>query len=192
MRGTMMRKVFCMIAILVSVCFGLYADDTKMDLNLELPEDYGITFPINGVRLDHFYVSVLNSAGEYALLTEADYDTVAALNSRGELQFTLLYYGNQSKPYTVRISTNPTVDFVGTFDGEMLSIPAKVILTANEDAEDDVEIVSVDDSVMDVLIPSTGARRAEPVADVKILWETREDTRPGAYSSEVVLNLSAL
>ena len=180
------------LTIMFLSCMGLYADEAKVELLLELPDDYGINFPARALRLDHFFVAVSTGADEYSLVADSGFNAVAEWNSRGELRFTLLYYGNLSEDYIVRISADPVLDFVGFFDGEPAVIPSQVSIEANAETADEVEVIRIDDSVVDVFISANGARRGEPVADVVINWETREDTHPGIYSAELVLSLSAI
>ena len=79
-----------------------YLFSADVDVNLTIPEDYGIDFP-SALHLDRLYFAVEGENGNLELLTESDLNIGVATSTFGSVNLCLLYYGNLANPYATRL-----------------------------------------------------------------------------------------
>ena len=101
------RIKMLIICLFIANC--LFSAD--VDVNLTIPEDYGIDFP-SALHLDRLYFAVEGENGNLELLTENDLNIGIATRTFGSVDLCLLYYGNLSKPYTVQLVVDAGDGFI--------------------------------------------------------------------------------
>ena len=195
-----MKKAFIAIILIASFSLSLYAGDMKkVSLNVDIPEDYNVVVPDGISRLDKLVLELQlepssnmqpgRRAYSSVISSESGLDITDALFDAGSLRMTLLYYGNLSYDYRVRVS-------VDTRNGWLLSrnssIPIEAELRRSAECDEDIAVTENIDGSADIIVPSNGLRQGVPAADILLSWDRLMNIMPGRYSAEIVLSLEAL
>ena len=167
----------------------------------EVPENFGVSFPEKAIRFGDFVFEVkldvttdfeLDGKDGRALVTS---DTI----SIGEIQpgadsfnFTLVYYGNLSKPYSSEILIDPNIVWFLESDQLVVDVPIRVTLTKSERCDGDIICISSRDGQTYIEIPPSGPRDGIPVVDVSVEWDGGYDLKPGKYTTELKLDMRVL
>ena len=184
----MKKSLILILLVLIPSCF-MFADTETIQLGLELADDYGIIFPNEAMRLDHLVVAIGDRSTGYTTVTKSMAENIQ-ISERNSITFTLLYYGNLTNDYDVRLSSSPELHWMGENNGETVSLPIDVEISKSPDCFDTAEVTKIDDSVVDIFIEATGPVRGEPVADITLSWESPLTLMPGIYAADLSLTLS--
>ncbi len=185
----MIRKILIFILLILIPSSLIFADTETIQLGLELEDDFGIIFPNEAMRLDHFVIAIGDRTTGYNIVTKSMAENIR-ISERSSITFTLLYYGNLTNDYEVRLSSSPELNWMGENNGETVSIPISVDIYESEDCFDTASVTKIDDSVVDIFIEATGPVRGEPVADITLSWESPLTLMPGIYSTDFSMTLS--
>lgn len=203
MRKNTGKRIASFFTVLLLVLASLAAQDdagSVLHVTARVPENYGVAFPDSALRFGDFVFEVkFNLKLESGVEFEERDDCRALLSndrlSIGDLQpglgnfsFTLVYYGNLSKPYRteVLIDPNPAWRLEGN---EESSVPIEVTMKRNDSCDPDVACQSYRDGQVYIEIPPAGPRSDVPVLDVEVSWDGGLDLIPGNYSTDLHLNL---
>ena len=180
-----MRRVLSIISFLLIPVLSLSALHTEtVYFRAEIPEDHGVVFPENAMRLDKLVFELENGD----LVTGEAISGMVLSSEDPVLEIDLLYYGNSAEPYSVSLSTQ-SAGWVSD-DNTTFSIPVAVSFKEFF-GNDGIYSNSTEDGRVDIHVPAAGARRGEKVAAMFISWETPLDTVPGDYSMELNLGLES-
>ena len=185
-----MKKFLLIAFVSIFSLVSLWAvGNESMTLNAIVPEDFGVEFPPEAVRLDRFVFEIDSENEQHQLLDSWMFPIGIVEDNFGYREITLLYYGNSSKAYDVILSFN-----MGdmTLNGEPFgdSIPFWMEFERSEDADDDIQVFEDQDSdSVRVYIPSAGERLAVPVVDIRFYWDISGSVLPGEYAAELSIEL---
>ena len=186
-----------MILILSSVSAGTHTYTNTIRVNAIVPENYGVAFPDEALRFGDFVFEVKLDI-EYDLHAELDGTRSLLVDDRisigeikpgvSEFDFTLVYYGNLSKPYRTEIVVDPNIVWVLEGKGAV-TLPIEVQLNRSADCDEDIHCNPKGTANALIEIPPAGPRHDVPVLDVIVRWNGSPDLIPGKYSTEVRLDM---
>ena len=182
----MKRILLLLILSLFYQLFAIEASESRIIVSAEIPEDSGIVFPENVVHLDRLYFSF----GHDTTSLLSTYQLEAGVMEPGlnEFRFSLLYYGNQSEDYRIKLETDAGEGWV---NGNGKTIP---IVSRVEDSTD-TDDISVNESNIGsaaVTVPARGPRSGEAVADIVLEWSGNADPEPGTYTVDLDIRMYAI
>ena len=184
-----MKRLFLILLLAISALSFVSANNKDMQLNIVVPEDFGVEFPANAVRLDRFVFEISVTEGQKQLLDSWVFPIGVVEDNFGYREITLLYYGNPSKAYDVVLNFDISEM---TLNGEPLgdSIPFWMEFERSEDADDDISVIEDSESnSVSVHIPSAGIRLGVPVVDIRFYWDISGSVLPGDYAAELNIEL---
>lgn len=128
-----LKKIFSFLAVFILVLVSSYAGNSKASNTLHVvasvPENYGVAFPDDALRFGDFVFEIkfdlkLDLEAEFEVgntegkaLIRTDEISIGEMQpGLGNFNFTLVYYGNQSKPYRTDILVEPNLVWV--FEGD--------------------------------------------------------------------------
>lgn len=185
-----MRRLLLAILIL-AISFSVFASDNTQSLVLEtfVPENYGINVPDEALKLDQFVFEFESESGIGEILTDSRFSIGNFENSYMQ-EFTLLYYGNLSQDYSVRISADTGEGFILQSAESEDSIPVLVKFEEPDDKPEDIVVVCDEEYARaSVFIPSGKQRRGVEALDMVVLWTDAMDLLPGKYDLTVDIEL---
>ncbi len=197
-----MKKVLCFIIIMSAFVSMLFAgEEKKISLNVDIPEDYNVIIPDGSAKLDRLVLELqldVSSDNSFSmgrnsytsmLPSSSGLSIADSLFDSGAIKMTMLYYGNQSSDYRVKVNIDTGK---GWGVGRNIYLPITASFKRNAESAEDIVITdNIDDSV-DIIIPPAGLRQGVPVADINLSWERISSIIPGRYSAEIVLSLEAI
>lgn len=183
-----MKKLLCLILILLFALATLSADSQNLDFLLTIEEDYGINIPENVIRLDRFVFEVTDESGVAHLMSNSSFDAGSLQLDQNSAVITLRYYGNLSSDYEVSISGDIGE---GWNIGEKI-LPITIEFLEAEDKPEDIVVRETRYGEVGIKVPATGARDSVPVVDLVLTWGGEEGLLPGDYHAEMHLELSAM
>ena len=203
-----LKKIFSFLFVFIMVLGFSYAENNKASNTLHVvasvPENYGVAFPDDALRFGDFVFEVkfdlkLDLEAEFEVgntegkaLIRTDEISIGEMQpGLGNFNFTLVYYGNQSKPYRTDILVEPNLVWVFEGDDSVI-VPIEVELVQNENCESDIICVSYRDGQAYIEIPPAGPREDVPVLDVKVKWDGGKDLIPGNYSTDLLLYMRVI
>lgn len=178
-----------LIFILILLLLPLYAaEEKRVSLNVDIPEDYNVFIPEGSAKLDRLVLELKNDA-----LSELSSGTDLAIDDsvfdNGSLGLSLLYYGNLSYEYRVRVSVNARD---GWIIGKNRFLPISSEIIRSSECDEDISVYENIDGTADIVIPSSGPRNGVPAADILLSWDRIRTIIPGRYSAEIILSLEAM
>ena len=183
-----MKKRLFLILTLFMIFSGLmYAEDDfrTVTFSTTIPDDYGVVFPSDALRLDRFFFEMPD--GDLVAIEGISSPIIASDTS--SLLLDILYYGNLPKDYNVVLEAN-TTGWVYSVDGTT-TIPVSISIPdyigeKGISAEEDQNGNSL------ISVPAVGARRGDKVGTLVIRWEYPQELLPGYYSMDIDLNLRSV
>ena len=190
----MRRKILTLIVVGAALCSIIAADPTtpvKLTLRTDVPENYGIVFP-EGLRIDSLVMSLKGRQEEtMKLLDDGSYHIGSFADYPDGLDLELLYYGNFSSPYDVFLSVSASEDgWEGLTASE--TIPVTVAFNAPDAVPEGVDLDFHDESTVRLTVDRIGPQRGLEVLDMKILWNDSLSIVPGAYATDLNIELTAI
>ena len=102
-----MKKFLLIAFVSIFSLVSLWAvGNESMTLNAIVPEDFGVEFPPEAVRLDRFVFEIDSENEQHQLLDSWVFPIGIVEDNFGYREITLLYYGNSSKAYDVMRQKN--------------------------------------------------------------------------------------
>lgn len=172
--------------LLVIGCVLFAAESRTIELEADIPEDFGMIFP-DVIWLDRFAFEISHDSGDKEILRILPLSIGTITEESGNFSFTLLYYGNQGEPYNVQLSLGT----VFLTDGK-IAIPLYGEIRKSEDAPSDIEVNDDGLGMAAVFIPPAGARSGVPVVDVILSWNGIREANPGRYTADLEIDLTVL
>lgn len=186
-----MRRIgikYILAAIVFIFCIGNVAAITgsmteSIQFNATIPEDHGIIFPDDALRMDHLFFRI----GDVLVDKEGNVDVVFDW-IHNYLVVDVIYYGNLSTDYEVTLAADSNSGWISKED-PFDYVPIDVYF--NEYHGDDGIESSVEDShtSVDVSVPVAGPRRGQKVAEMIIAWDSGLELKPGYYDMDLNLSL---
>ena len=164
-------KRICILLFLIISVLNLHATDiNSQELILEtiVPENYGIHVPDEALSLDQFLFEFSTESGTNELLTDSHF-SIGNFEDVSVQSFTLIYYGNLSSDYNVKVKAVSGNGFVNSSGSNMVSIPVSISYSEPEDKPEDIRITDDEESIS---------------------WDSQRDILPGKY--ELALNIELL
>lgn len=168
-----------------------YLFSADVDVNLTIPEDYGIDFP-SALHLDRLYFAVEGENGNLELLTESDLNIGVATSTFGSVNLCLLYYGNLANPYAVQLVVDAGEGFILLDSTQAeFTIPISPVVSqpqlTNLTATD--VLLSAEENKADLVINPIGPIQGERVVDIALNWNGGRELLPGLYTADVSMML---
>ena len=131
----MKKNVISALFFLIVIGCVLFAAESRtIELEADIPEDFGMIFP-DVIWLDRFAFEISFDSGDKQLVRILPLSIGAITEEAGSFSFSLLYYGNQAEPYNVLLSLGQAA----LSDSET-SIPLFGEIIKNDDAPSDIEV----------------------------------------------------
>ena len=168
-------KRICILLFLIISVLNLHATDiNSQELILEtiVPENYGIHIPDEALSLDQFLFEFSTEAGANELLTDSRF-SIENFEDVLMQSFTLIYYGNLSSDYNVRVKAGSENGFVNSNGINTASIPVSISYSEPEDKPEDIRITDDEEyGICSIVIPPAGPRRGVDVVDLNVSWDS--------------------
>ena len=178
-----MRRILSFIFMMLAIIFSISAVDdfSHVVFRAVVPEDYGVVFPKEAIKLDKLVFELPNGD----LVAEVGIDSFVLEVGALSLPINILYYGNSEKDYTVTISA----DSDGWIEGDKGDVYVPVDLSfENYYGASGITAEENIDGSLTLNVPATGARHGDKVGTLILSWEYPINLIPGEY--EMNLNLS--
>lgn len=181
-----MRKSIFLLFILI--CSLAFADDTKsLRFSAIVPEDFGIVYPEDALRLENLVFELVLERDEGNLISKNGIPEVEINGLENQFQVNLLYYGNSANEYNVTIAVDSNSGWVSR-NNQGLMIPINVDFPEWV-GNYGISAVSREYGSLDITVPPSGPKHAEKVGEMIISWESLSDWRPGDYDFVLTLSL---
>lgn len=182
-----MRKTICILMILLMASF-LPADertDASIYFTAEIPEDWGINYPEDALRLDDIFFEIKGTDKDGSLVGKDGDVEVVFFGGHDSIELDLLYYGNKSETYTFEI-TSPESGNWRDSEVSALDVDVSFAPYAGNNGIESRNPLS-DASSLIVEVPPTGPRRGEKCGTLIVSWKSDMDLAPGSYDLRVDL-----
>lgn len=186
-----MKKIFVLMVVFVSaVSVALFAENDEARINMELivPEDYGVFIPENVLRLDRLIFATEIADNEYRLL-ERNVDVFTSLVDEDGFTVTLIYYGNLSTPYTVTLDAS-SAGFAMR-QGDRL-IPIDLAFRSPDTPSDQIVTDFVSGGEITFTVLPGGPVTGEAAAVLDVSWPKQANLVPGIYEAVIDIRLTSM
>ena len=182
----MIRKTITILTILLIPLF-LFATertDASLYFTAEVPEDWGVSYPDEALRLDDIFFEIKGTEADGSLVGREGNIRTVFLGGHDSVTLDLLYYGNKSDTYKFEVSVLESGDWQS--DDEQIDVNVSFLPYVGNDGIISTSPYS-DRSSLVVEIPPTGPRRGEKCGSIVVEWTSDMDIAPGAYDLRVDL-----
>lgn len=182
----MKRKTITIMTILLMPLFLFAAERTDASLyfTAEVPEDWGVSYPDDALRLDDLFFEIKGTEDDGSLVGKEGNIQTVFLGGHDSVTLDLLYYGNKSDTYRFEVSVLESDNWQS--DGEPIDVDVSFLPYVGSDGIISTSPYS-DRSSLVVEIPPTGPRRGEKCGSIVVEWTSDMDIAPGAYDLRVDL-----
>lgn len=187
-----MKKKIMIILILLLLATSLFAQLSETFIfTAQVPDDYGIYIPKDAVKIDRI-VFELSDKGKNEIVTNRNITTDFIEVGGNSISLKLLYYGNLSEEYKVKLITDVGNGWILSDNQGQVFIPMKVDFNISEDPNSDIEMDKISENGIILTVPPSGPKRGEEIASIDLLWDGSLDLRSGRYTALLNLALEAL
>ena len=178
----MKRLLIFLIAGLVSM--GVLSANTEViHFATVIPEDFGVVYPDNALRMDHLLFRIGDVLVDEEGIAEAVFDWI-----HNFIVVDVIYYGNLSEDYEVTLTSDSNSGWISKNDSSDY-IPINVYFNEFR-GEDGIRSITGDSpESVDITVPAYGPRRGQKVAEMVIAWEPGLSLEPGYYDMDLNLSL---
>ena len=182
----MIRKTITIMIVLLMpfFLFAVGRTDASLYFTAEVPEDWGILYPEDALRLDSLFFEIRGTEEDGSLVGKDGSIKTVFLGGHDSVTLDILYYGKKSETYRFEITALESDDWQS--GGEPIDVDVSFLPYVGNDG-----IISTtpysDGSSLIVEIPATGPRRGEKCGSVVVAWTSDMDIAPGAYDMSVDL-----
>ena len=182
-----MKRVVLIFTIFLVLNLCLYSANESLNIGFSIPDDYGVIFPEEALRLDRFVFEIETPFNTHQLVQDNNIDLgyLSQWNEKG-LLILLRYYGNLSYEYSVRLSVGRPVVWNGPEGG---NVPVDVDIKSA--TTDPAVWVAESDEFVDISVVPSGLMLGVPVAEISLDWDFGSNPIPGDYSTTLFVVLSA-
>ena len=182
----MKRSILVLIFILISIA-SLSASNESLNIGFSIPDDYGVVYPAEALRLDRLIFEVGVAAESAQIVEDSNVDLgILSEENRNGVTFTLKYYGNLSYPYSARLYVKSPIVWEGPGGEE---VPIDVSL---DEANTNPSITAVkSEDYLDIKVMPSGLMLGESVAEINLGWDFGNNPIPGDYSTTLFVMLFA-
>lgn len=185
-----MMKRF-LIIVLMLLPLSLAAEErssASLYFSTVVPEDWGVPYPENALRLDDLVFEVVGTEADGDLIERNGLYDLPFEEGENSLTLDLLYYGNKAEIYRFELVAPENIGWLG--DSSSFDVDIEFVEWVGNDG-----IVSrcpyEDRSSLVVEIPPTGSRYGDKVGSIIISWSER-DIKPGEYELRVDLSIRSM
>lgn len=184
-----MRRMIAILLIMLFATIPMIAEN--LNFSLVIPEDYGVVLPPDAIELDRFVLALKDTDSETGRLLSSHYMDLGVLSLENEnLCITLLYYGNKSEPYRVKVKAYSGVGWhTEDIYGELHTFPIDISWNQGQWVGHDISVVDIGDGMVEITIPPSGIFSGVPVVDLFLDWRGHSILYPGKYIASVELSL---
>lgn len=194
-----MKKLLFLLTLLIllfplSAVSPLSGGRDILEFTAVIPEDYGIIVPDDALLFDKFALEAKprdKDSASYLITTDVISLGELDINEQN-YSFSLIYYGNLSHDYKVRINIDPGYGWYRKYNRKDYFIPIKIDLNEAYGIENDITLEENGEGVAILNIPATGPRQAVPIMDVKMEWNNSPDFVPGVYTAYLGMSLEVV
>lgn len=175
---------YILVFLMLVFCIGNATALTEtIQFSASVPEDHGVVFPEDALRMDHILFSI------DGVLVEKDGNADVIFDGiHSYVAVDIIFYGNLSTDYEVTLAADSDSGWISKEDPDDY-IPINVYF--NEFYGEDGIHSEVNDSydAVDISVPVSGPRRGQKVAEMIISWESGLELQPGYYDMDLNLSL---
>ena len=174
--------------ILISL-LGLFAVGNAMAMtetlqfNATIPEDHGIVYPSNALRMDHLLFRINDVLVEKDGIAEVTFDWI-----HNFITVDIVYYGNLSTDYDVILVADSNSGWISK-DDPADYIPISVYFNEYQGENGIKSSIGDSPESIDIYVPASGPRRGQKVAEMIVYWEPGLALQPGYYDMDLNLSL---
>lgn len=182
MKVIKIKSIICTALLLLFCAWSAFAITETIHFSAVIPEDHGIIFPDNVLRLDHLFFSMDN------VLIDEEETTDVGMDLSNSFIVDIIYYGNLSSDYEVTLSANASSGWLSG-DNPLEYIPINISFREFL-GENGIKSTVVDsDDSLDISVPASGPIRGQKVGEMIVSWESGLVLQPGMYDMELNLSL---
>ena len=181
-----MKKLVLIIYVLISFCSSfIFAEDSVHTVSFRavVPDDYGVAFPGDAVRLDRLMFQLPNGD---LISYETGLDEFVLEVGEDTISLDIIYYGNLEEDYQVVIDADSVGWLIGQ-DGDN-RVPVSISFDDYMGIDGIESEINIDGSIT-ITVPAVGARHAHKVGSLILTWEYPLSLIPGNYTMELDLSI---
>lgn len=186
----MKRFIFVLFVFLSVFNLSAATDDKALNINVTVPEDWGVNMPDDAVNLDHLVLELNLETESASLIENGDLYLGSLENLSKETTINFLYYGNLSSDYNVRIKK----ESVKKFSSE--NSPYEMDFTTSFESadlyDDNVEVSILNSDEVILRIMPSGPVNGKQVLKMILDIEDAPFLYPGEYSATILLEMENL
>lgn len=178
-----MKKFYLLLLILFISIFTLSAEERyeTVSFRANVPEDYGVAFPDEALRLDKIVFELPNGS----LVTTQGLEDLDLEVGEDSITLTLLFYGNTEEDYNIVLDVNSNGWIISNEGG---AIPVAISFSDFYGVDGIIAEENIDGSIS-LSVPAVGARQGDKVGELLLSWEAPLDMLPGSYLLELDISI---
>lgn len=188
-----MKRIIFSILLLFVIVFSIFAEGKTLQISTTVPEDFGVVFPEEALRLDRLVLAMEASSGDRSFLKEDGNIDAGSIEEHPDgITLKFFYYGNLSYPYSVIVKADSGSGFLHDVNDETETIPMNTSFIEPAVVPVGVSLDIYDSNTVGLTVSQKGAVSAMEVLNLRIAWDNTPDFLPGEYIADLSLTLSVV